>query len=145
MRKHGIVISTVFVLLALGMPTPQFAQDASNQQKALDEEHATLLGLVRTIIGAEVSDSAQYGSFSSWQTLVAHQSDYLSKWLAQFYWQKNAHFAETPEILPAWNLRLTVQPDGKGFVLVLEDANDKTGFAALSDERGIIRECKYLQ
>ena len=100
MRKHGIVISTVFVLLTLGMLTPQFAQDASDQQKALDEEHAILVGLVRTIITAEVSDSKQYGSFSSWQTLVAHHSDYLSKWLAQFYWRQNAHFAETPEILP---------------------------------------------
>jgi hypothetical protein len=144
MTKHGIVIGTVFVLLAFGMQTPQFAQDHSDQQKAL-EEHATLIGLVRTINTAEASDFFQYGSYSSWQTLLAQDSDYLNAWLTRFYLQKAAHFAETPEILPGWNLRLTVQPDGRGFVLVLEDANDKSGFAAVSDERGIIRECKYIE
>jgi hypothetical protein len=47
--------------------------------------------------------------------------------------------------LPGWNLRLNVNADGQGYVLLLEDTADKTGYAALIDERGAIRECKYLQ
>jgi hypothetical protein len=50
-----------------------------------------------------------------------------------------------PEILPGWNLHLNVQTDGKGYVLLLDDASDKTGFAWVSDESGIIRQCKSLQ
>jgi hypothetical protein len=38
-----------------------------------------------------------------------------------------------------------VPPDGTGWVVVLEDAKDATGYAALSDESGVIRECKYLE
>jgi hypothetical protein len=69
----------------------------------------------------------------------------LNGWLARYYSRKaDTHFGEIPEILPGWNLRLSVQTNGQGYVL-LEDANDKTGYAAVSDERGIIRECRFLQ
>jgi hypothetical protein len=35
--------------------------------------------------------------------------------------------------------------DGTGWVVSLEDATDKTGYAALSDESGVIGEYKYIQ
>ncbi|HKD90669.1 MAG TPA: hypothetical protein VKB56_02165 [Terriglobales bacterium] len=54
------------------------------------------------------------------------------------------NFGDTPEILPGWNLRLHVNADGQGYVILLEDAADKTGYAVLNDERGVIRVCKYL-
>jgi hypothetical protein len=102
-----------------------------------------MLGLVRTINTAEVVEQTTYGSFASWQTLLAHQQEYLNEWLANFYSRDpNVHFGSTPEILPGWNLRLTVQSDGSGWVVMLEDAKDKNGYAALSDERGVIWECK---
>jgi hypothetical protein len=50
-----------------------------------------------------------------------------------------------PEILPGHNLRFNVHSDGQGYDVLLEDATDKSGYAALSDERGVIRECKALQ
>jgi len=55
------------------------------------------------------------------------------------------HFSESPEVLPGWKLRLVTQTDGKGYVLLLEDARDKTGYAAVSDERAMIRECEYIR
>ena len=104
------------------------------------------IGLVRTINTAEVTERATYGSYASWQTLLEHQQQYFNHWVTRFYPQNpNVHFGSTPEILPAWNLRLIVPPDGAGWAVVLEDANDKAGYAALSDESGIIRECKYLE
>jgi hypothetical protein len=103
-------------------------------------------GLVRTINTAEVTERSTYGSFASWQTLLAHQQEYLNEWLANDYSRDpNVHFGSTPEILPGWNLRLIVPPDGTGWVVLLEDARDKTGYALLSDERGVIRQCKWLQ
>jgi hypothetical protein len=54
-------------------------------------------------------------------------------------------FGDMPEILPGWNLRLNVQTDGKGYVLLLADKDDESGFAWVSDESGIIRHSKSIQ
>lgn len=52
-----------------------------------------------------------------------------------------AHFSKGPEILPGWTLRLNLTKDGKGYDLLLEDTSDeKCGYAAVTDERGIIRQ-----
>lgn len=147
MKKLRIVLNTALLVLALGTLAPQFAQDPSTGLEAGDaSRRAIVLGLVRTINTAEVGERAAYGSFASWRTLLAHQEQYLNKWLAKFYSRDpNVRFGDGPEILPGWNLRLTVQSDGTGWVVMLEDAKDQNGYAAMSDERGIIWECKPLQ
>jgi hypothetical protein len=106
-----------------------------------------MVGLVRTINTAEVLERSTYGSAASWQTLLAHQQEYLNKWLANYYSRDpNVHFGSPPEILPGWNLRLIVPTDDdQGWTVLLLDAKDETGYALLSDESGIIRECKLLQ
>jgi hypothetical protein len=110
MKKHRILLSTVLLVLALGVLTPQFAQDASPGPERPDpKRRSIMLGLVRTINTAEVVEQTTYGSFASWQTLLAHQQEHLNEWLANFYSRDpNIHFGSTPEILPGWNLRLTV-------------------------------------
>ena len=147
MKKFRITLSTVLLVLALGTLASQFAQDASTGPKKPDlERRATMAGLVRTINTAEVGEQSTYGSFASWQTLLAHQQEYLNDWLRRFYSRDpNVHFGSTPEILPEWNLRLIVPMDGQSWVVLLRDAKDETGYAVLSDESGVIRECKYLQ
>ena len=59
--------------------------------------------------------------------------------------QTNVRFGDAPEILPGWNLRLSVHTDRQGCDVLLEDKTDKNGYAVLSDERAYIRECKWLQ
>jgi hypothetical protein len=146
-KKLRIILSTVLLVLALGTLASQFAQDASTgPEKPNLDRRSSMDGLVRTINTAEVSEFYTYGSYASWQTLLAHQQEYLNEWLSHFYSRDpNVHFGSTPEILPGLNLRLIVPPDGTGWVVLLEDAKDKTGYALLSDERGVIRECKWLQ
>lgn len=146
-NKNRIVWSTLLLVLALGSQASQFAQDSSIRAQEPDtERRASMFGLVRTISTIEVTDFSQYGSYESWQTLRERHLTDLNEWLARFYSRKaNVHFGDTPEILPGWNLRLNVNADGQGYVLVLEDTADKTGYAALTDERAKIRECKYLQ
>lgn len=134
------IIAVVILFVAMFIPNSQFAQDPSS-----DENHWSLLALLRTINTIEATDFNQYGSYESWPTLLQRHLKDLNGWAANQYSRGNAHFAETPEVLPGWNLRLNVQPNGQGYVVVLEDAKDKTGYAALSDERGMIRECKYIQ
>jgi hypothetical protein len=147
-KKHRILLITVLLVLALGTVESQFAQDTSSGPgKADPERRALLIGFVRTINTAEATERGEYGSYESWRTLLEHKREYLNSWLARFYSANdaNVHFGDTTEILPGWNLRLNVHTDGQGYDLLLEDTTDKSGYAALSDERGIIRECKWLQ
>jgi hypothetical protein len=147
MWKTRIIVSAVFLLLVLGTRPLQFAQDAPTSSKDPDaERRGVVLGLVRTINTIEVTELIEYGSYAPWPILLAHHQEF-NGWLKRFYssGEPNTHFSDMPEILPGWNLRLNVQTDGKGYVLLLDDASDKTGFAWVSDERGIIRQCKSLQ
>ena len=147
-KKLRIFLRTVLLVLALGTVASQFAQDTSNGSRKADPGRRSLLfGLVRTINTAEAQERVKYGSYGSWRTLLEHQQEYLNSWLRRFYsaHDANVHFDDTPEILLAWNLRLNVHTDGQGYDLLLEEATDKSGYAALSDERGVIGECKWLQ
>lgn len=147
MKNHRILLITGLLILALGSVASQFAQDTSSGPRKPDpERRALLIGLVRTINTAEAVERGKYGSYGSWRTLLEHQQEYLNSWLGQFYSvnDANVHFGDTPEILPGWNLRLNVHTDAQGYDLLLEDATDKS-YAALSDERGVIGECKWLQ
>ena len=68
-----------------------------------------------------------------WKTLVSGQPKYFG------------HFSDAPEILPGWNLRLNVHTDGQGYDVLLRDLMDeKCGYAALTDERGVIRQSKAI-
>ncbi len=147
MKKHRIIWSTLLLVMALGSQASQFAQNTSAGAQEPDMgKRAAMIGLVRTINTLEVTDFSQYGSYESWQTLRERHLRDLDGWLARFYSSKaNAQFGDMPEILAGWGLRLNVNADGQGYVLVLEDTADKTGYAALSDERGVIRECKYIR
>ena len=145
MLKVRIFVSAFFLLLALG--PLQFAQDAptsANNPNA--ERQRVMLGLVRTINTIEVNEVTDFGSYAPWPILLAHHQEF-NGWLKRFYssGEPNARYGDMPEILPGWNLRLNVQADGKGYVLLLADTSDKTGFAWVSDESGLIRQCKALQ
>jgi hypothetical protein len=146
MLKVRMFASSLFFLLAL-VPL-QLAQDAVATAKSpnADRQGATL-GLVRTISTIEVTELYDFGSYAPWPILFAHHQEDFNGWLKRFYssTDPNARYGNMPEILPGWNLRLNVQADGKGYVLLLDDSDDKTGFAWVSDESGVIRQCKALQ
>jgi hypothetical protein len=146
LKKYRIILTTMLLILAFGTGASQPAQNAPAATDKLGR-HASMLGLVRTINTLEVTEISQYGSSEPWPILLAHHQEDFNAWLKRFYSsnEPNVQFRDGPEILPEWNLRLNVQADGKGWVLLLNDASDKTGFAWVSDESGIIRECKYLQ
>jgi hypothetical protein len=97
--------------------------------------------------GGSTCPVTAYGSYEPWPNLLAHHQEDFNSWLKRFYSsnEPNVQFRDAPEILPEWNLRLNVQADGKGYVLLLNDPSDKTGFAWVSDESGIIRECNTIE
>jgi hypothetical protein len=147
MKKHWVILLAILVVAFLGILTPQFAQDTFTNPPRPDlERRAHALGLLRTINTAEVGELSNYGSYASWQTLLAHQPKFFDKSLAINYPQvANLHFADMPEILPGWGLRFIVHADGQGYDVRLHDLTDKQwGYVALTDESGVIWQGETL-
>ncbi len=119
--------------------------------RSRETEHARrslAINLLRGINTAEISSRQKHGVYVSWDVLVKAKefTDRGIKWAARNEPQlANIHFADAPEIVPGWRLRLNVTADGKGHDLLLEDETDKTcGYAAFTDERGLIRQSKVI-
>jgi hypothetical protein len=133
----------LFVLVVL---TPQFAQDTLTNPPGPDpDRRAHIFGLLKAINTAEIIYESQYRSFGTWQDLLPYQPQYFEEVLSvNGLPQTNVRSGEAPETLPGWNLRLNVHTDGHGYDVLIEDVADKSGYAALSDERALIRECHFL-
>lgn len=142
MSKYRLALTVVVSLvLALTTAEPQFGQDAPGS-----ERRALIIGFLRTINAAEAGEYSAHSSYASWQALQAHESEYLNGWLAEYGPRlAQTHFGDLPGVLPGVNLRLTAHQDGRGYDVRVEDANDKEGYAAISDEHGLIWQCKPLQ
>lgn len=141
-----VIVGTVLLVLALGCLTSQFAQDPSIQTATPERQKPIFaIALLRTIITGEAGYNQKHGSYGMWPVLLADEPDYFQKFLVQHQLPQPG-FGEAPEVLPGWNLRLNVHADGRGYDVLLEDTTDKENFyAALSDERGIIRESKAIR
>ena len=147
MTKHLLILRTAFAVLFLGAVTPQFAQNTfTNSQSPDRERRAHAIAPLRAIGTVEVGELSNYGSYSSWQTLLAHQPKYFDKFLAINYPQEaNMHFGDTPEVLPGWSLRFNVHADGQGYDVRLQDLKDKTcWYAAHLDEEAVIQQSKAI-
>ena len=147
MKKHQVILSTALLVLFLGVQTPQFAQDTSTGPAKPDQaRHWVAISLLRSINTAEVTYRHENASFAIWQTLLSSQPKYFDQFLARYGSEKaNPHFSDAPEILSGWNLRLNVHSDGQGYDILLRDITDeKCGYAALTDESGVIRQSKAI-
>jgi hypothetical protein len=146
MIRHRISLGTVTLFLFIGALTPYFAQNVPTASEQPDlARHQLAVRFLRSINTAEVADFSNFGSFAEWQTLLAHQPNFLNKCLALNYpHEATPRFADMSEILPGWSLRLNVHTDGKGYDVLFQDLTDKCGYAALTDERGVIRQSKAI-
>lgn len=148
MNNYRVILSTVLLVLFLGLLTSQFAQDTPTRPEKPDQDRRLIaIGLLRTINTAEVGAYyAKNRQFVMWQTLLSENPKYFDKFLAMNgLKESDVHFADPPEILPGWNLRLNVHPDGQGYDVLLRDMTDeKCGYAALTDESGVIRQSKAI-
>jgi hypothetical protein len=147
--KSTSIMLTVIVLVFLGVATSQSAQDVPAVVNKPDQaRHATAVGLLRQINTAEVVDLSTYGSFSTWDVLMAHNQQYFDDFAAMGVHKQqipNSHLAEPPEIMPGWNLRLNVHSDGQGYDLMLQDMTDKKcAFALFTNETAVIWESRAI-
>lgn len=147
MRTRIVFLGVVVVAMTLGAAIPQYGQNAVVEPTDADSRHSMAVGLLRSINTVEAGYRVGHGSYVSWDDLLASKEfiEFEKECLAHIPEFATAHFAKSPEILPGWTLRLNVTQGGKGYDLLLEDATDKEcGYAAATDERGVIRQSKWI-
>jgi len=139
----------IAVLLILAVATPLSSQNAPAQ--AIDPDHAKhslAVNLLRAINTAEMDYKNKHGVYASKDTLLANE-EFIGRgmaWAAKNDPQlADVNVSNGPEVLPGWSLRLNLAADGNGYDVLLEDIRDKScGYAAVTDERGVIRQSKTI-
>jgi hypothetical protein len=149
MRTGITFFGAVALVLTMGAAVPQFGQDAATASSDADgAKHSLAIKVLRAINTAELAYRTNYGSYARWEDLASSREfTNLGTSLPAGNQARlaDAHFSEGPEILPGWSLRLDVTHGGEGYDLLLEDTTDKTcGYAAATDERGLVRQSKAI-
>ncbi|HKW32107.1 MAG TPA: hypothetical protein VJN92_03815 [Candidatus Acidoferrum sp.] len=146
MRTKSVLFSIVLIALLIttvktvrGQNTPHSSSDTDRAKRVLA---VSLLGVINT---TELEYKMSHGAYAARDALLA--SDEFKKrgtpWFAKY--ATNTSFSTGTEVLPGWALRLNVTTDGQGYDLLLEDTTDKTSsYAAVTDERGVIRQSKAI-
>lgn len=141
--------SLIAALFILGVAAPLSSQNAPAQTTDPDHaKHSLAVNLLRAINTAEMDYRNKHGVYASKDTLLASEefTGRVLVWAAKNDPQLvNAHVSNGPEVLPGWSLRLNLAADGNGYDVLLEDIRDKScGYAAVTDERGVIRQSKTI-
>jgi hypothetical protein len=148
MRTRSLFLGVVVAAIALGAALPQYGPNAAAPaSEAENARHELAISILRSINTVEVGYQAGHGSYGGWDDLLASKefAEYEKECLANIPEFAAVHFSRGPEILPGWRLRLNLTSDGKGYDLLLEDTMDKAcGYAAITDERGVIRQSKAI-
>jgi hypothetical protein len=147
MRTRSLFLGVVVAAMTLGAATPQYGQNAASEPTDADSRHSMAVPLLRSINTVEVGYQAGHGSYVGWDELLASKEfiEFDKECLAHIPEFAAAHFTKGPEILPGWRLRFNLTQGGNGYDLLLEDATDKKcGYAAITDERGVIRQSKAI-
>ena len=149
MRRKSVFLSIAVIALFITMAKTLRSQNAPHSSSDADRaRHLLAISLLRGINTAEAEYKMKHGSYAPKDALLA-SDEFKGRgiaWAAKNDPQlANATLSNGPEILPGWALRLNVTTDGQGYDLLLEDTTDKTcGYAAVTDERGVIRQSKAI-
>jgi hypothetical protein len=149
MRTRIAFCGAVLLALTLTVAMPQFGQSTKNEPSDADQtRHLMAISLLRAINTLEAALRMKNGSYATWNELLSSQefTEDMAKCITESGMPlEGAHFAKSPEILPGWSLRLNLTDGGECYDLLLEDTTDKAcGYAAVTDERGLIRQSKSI-
>ncbi len=144
-------ILPVVATLLLCSAAPLSSQNAPAQTSDVAQARRNIaILLLRIINTSEVTYKFRHGgAYAAWDELLASEEFQANKVLVSLANYDSqllkARFSTTPEILPGWSLRLNLTAAAQGYDLLLEDTTDKTcGYAAITDERGVIRQSKTI-
>ena len=149
MKTGWLIAATLLFSFLLGFPFRHNAQDTPAQ--ADNSQHANrsqAIGLLRAINTAEMAYRNEHGMFASWPTLLVAGSLQTEQSAGrQVRLADGRHVLLADSQIPSgWKLRFNLTADGQGYDVLLEDTTDEEqGYAVLTDESGLIRECKALR
>src|SRR5258708_8626288 len=148
MRKRTVWVGVVGDSLILIMAAPERGKTPEQSSDNARARRSVGINTLRALNTVEYAYKSTHGTFASWDVLAVSE-EFSGR--RMFFPAQNApqladaHFAKRPEILPGWTLRLNVTSDGKGYDVLLEDKTDKAcGYAAITDESGLIRQSKTI-
>ena len=146
-RMPAIVMILICGLGSLASPAQR--NQATSQVNRDQERRSFAINLVRAINTAEANYKKSHGGFANWDSLLGNGdfSESGTKWASEsFPTVAHALYGRGPEIVPGWKLRLQLANNGNAYDLLLEDVNDtKCGYAVASDERGQVRQSKFVE
>ena len=150
MKRLQIVAGIALISLALAWGTAAWPQKAAPAISSREQERRSFaINLARAIQKAELDFKTKHGTYANWDSLIGNGyfTSTGTKWASpDFPTVGQALYGSGPEIVPGWRLRLSVSNNGNAYDLLLEDVTDpKCGYAALTDERGRIRQAKSLE
>lgn len=121
------------------------SQNAPHSSSDADHtKHVLAINLLRAINTAELEYKMNHGGYAARDVLLASQEFKGRRFVFGRQERVNVPVGD-PQIPPGWSLRLNVASDGKSYDALLEDTTDTTcGYAAVTDERGIIRQSKAI-
>jgi hypothetical protein len=145
-RKVRLALLLTGILLV--SPAAHAQKNVVGMADREQERRSLAINLVRAIIAAETNYKKNYGVYTTWENLLGNGdfSDTGTKWAPESLPAvAHATYGRGPEIVPGWKLRLSVSKEGAAYDLLLEDVSDpKCGYAVGSDERGQLRQGKYV-
>lgn len=150
MKRLQIVVVITLITLGLAWGTPARPQKGAIPTAGREQERRSFaINLTRAIQKAEVDYKTKHGTFANWDSLVGNGyfTSTGTKWASpDFPTVGQALYGGGPEVVPGWRLRLSISNNGNAYDLLLEDVTDpKCGYASLTDERGRIRQAKFLE
>ncbi|MFZ0335568.1 MAG: hypothetical protein WAN10_02520 [Candidatus Acidiferrales bacterium] len=96
------------------------------------DSNVTGIGVLKTVVTAEIEYNSRRGSFVSWKALYSAPE-------LQKNWQP-LHLSVGPEVVPGWELSLVAAADGQSFQLSVRNLADPCRLSFFSDQNGIIYE-----
>lgn len=150
MKRLHIVIAIGLITFGLAWGTTAKPQKVTLPSGGREQERRSFaINLARAIQKAEVDYKAKHGTYGNWDSLMGNGyfTSTGTKWASpDFPTVGQALYGSGPEIVPGWRLRLSISNTGNSYDLLLEDVTDpKCGYAALTDDRGRIRQAKSLE
>ena len=147
MKIVRITLCLILGFLFLSVAAPRRTPSAPSRSDGENTRHTLAIDLLRSMNTAELDYKIKHEVYADWNTLFVN-GDFTDKgttWARRNGPLANVQFSKGSEIMPGWQLRLYLTADAKAYDLVLEDlTDDKCGYAASTDERGVIRQGKAI-
>jgi len=147
MTRVLAVLMVTFI--CLGMAIQPWCQKAAPVVPDRERERRSFaINLARAINAAEADYKTKHGVYANWNSLLGNGyfNERGTKWASpDFPTVVHALYSRGPEIVPGWKLRLNLSNNENSYDVLLEDVTDpKCGYAAVTDERGPIRQGKSV-